>query len=49
MKKNPKTGSACSHLEVTAFGGLFALFTLSFTPFVAFILALLATTVILKW
>lgn len=49
MKKNPKTSSASSHREITAFGVLFTLLTLSFNPFVAFILALLATAVILKW
>jgi len=49
MKKNPNSnGSARLHLSLGAFGGLYALLSVSFLPAVAFGLALIAAVVLAK-
>ena len=49
MKKNPKSnGSASLHLSLGAFGGLYALLSISFLPVVAFGLALFAAIVLAR-
>lgn len=49
MRKPKMTGSAGLSLNLSAFGGLFLVFTTaSFTPLAAFVLALITVVVLVK-
>ncbi|MDO6693829.1 hypothetical protein Q4574_11065 [Aliiglaciecola sp. 3_MG-2023] len=48
MAKSSLAGSASLHLRLGAFGGLYAVLSVTFTPFVAFALTLMASFVLAK-
>ena len=48
MAKPESTRSAKLHLRIGAFGGLFTILVANFSPLLAFVLALAATSVLAK-